>query len=245
MKFKFIFPFIIKFMQSVNQVVLLAGGKGTRMREMTEDLPKPMVRIGNFPVLDHLMKIFNNFGEFKFIVCTGYLEEKIREYYKNKDGVEVVFTGIETQTGGRIKKIADKLDDNFIVTYGDGLANVNINNLIDFHFSQNTIGTMTVTNPTSRFGLVEFNNNKLVERFVEKPKLQGFVNIGFMVFKNKFLEYLDSNSVLESNPLTNLASAGELSAYIHDGYFEPMDTYREYLNMNKLLKSGNPPWNNF
>jgi len=232
-------------MSSINQVVLLAGGKGTRMREMTEDLPKPMVRIGNIPVLDHLINIFNHFGEFEFIVCTGYLEEKIREYYKNREDVEVVFTGMETQTGGRIKKIAEKLDENFIVTYGDGLANVNINKLIDFHFSQKTLGTMTVTNPTSRFGLVEFDNKNLVEKFVEKPKLQGFVNIGFMVFNNKFLEYLDNQSVLESNPLTNLASDGELSAYIHNGYFEPMDTYREYLNMNKLFKSGNPPWNNF
>jgi len=232
-------------MSSINQVVLLAGGKGTRMREMTEDLPKPMVRIGNIPVLDHLINIFNHFGEFEFIVCTGYLEEKIREYYKNREDVEVVFTGIETQTGGRIKKIAEKLDENFIVTYGDGLANVSINKLIDFHFSQKTLGTMTVTNPTSRFGLVEFDNKNLVEKFVEKPKLQGFVNIGFMVFNNKFLEYLDNQSVLESNPLTNLASDGELSAYIHNGYFEPMDTYREYLNMNKLFKSGNPPWNNF
>jgi len=232
-------------MSKVNQIVLLAGGKGTRMREMTEDLPKPMVKIGNIPVLDHLMKIFNHFGEFRFIVCTGYLEEKIREYYKDNQYVEVVFTGNETQTGGRIKKVADKLDENFIVTYGDGLANVNINKLIDFHFSQKTIGTMTVTNPTSRFGLVEFDNKNLVEKFVEKPKLQGFVNIGFMVFNNKFLEYLDNQSVLESNPLTNLASDGELSAYIHNGYFEPMDTYREYLNMNKLFKSGNPPWNNF
>jgi len=232
-------------MSSINQVVLLAGGKGTRMREMTEDLPKPMVRIGNIPVLDHLINIFNHFGEFEFIVCTGYLEEKIREYYKNREDVEVVFTGMETQTGGRIKKIAEKLDENFIVTYGDGLANVNINKLIDFHFSQKTLGTMTVTNPTSRFGLVEFDNKNLVEKFVEKPKLQGFVNIGFMVFNNKFLEYLDNQSVLESNPLTNLASDGELSAYIHNGYFEPMDTYREYLSMNELFKSGNPPWNNF
>ena len=232
-------------MSSINQVVLLAGGKGTRMREMTEDLPKPMVRIGNIPVLDHLINIFNHFGEFEFIVCTGYLEEKIREYYKNREEVEVVFTGIETQTGGRIKKIAEKLDENFIVTYGDGLANVSINKLIDFHFSQKTLGTMTVTNPTSRFGLVEFDNKNLVEKFVEKPKLQGFVNIGFMVFNNKFLEYLDNQSVLESNPLTNLASDGELSAYIHNGYFEPMDTYREFLNMNKLFKSGNPPWMNF
>lgn len=232
-------------MKSIKQVVLLAGGKGTRMREMTEDLPKPMVRIGNIPVLDHLMNIFNHFGEFKFIVCTGYLEEKVREYYKNKDNVEVVFTGVETQTGGRIKKIAKKLDENFIVTYGDGLANVNIKKLIDFHFSQKTIGTMTVTNPISRFGLVEFNKKNFVKKFVEKPKLQGFVNIGFMVFNNNFLEYLDSNSVLESNPLTNLASDGELSAYVHNGYFEPMDTYREYLNMNSLFKSGNPPWYKF
>ena len=232
-------------MSSINQVVFLAGGKGTRMREMTEDLPKPMVPIGNIPVLDHLMNIFNQFGNFEFIICTGYLQDKIKNYYKNKNNVKIIFTGNETNTGGRIKKIEQHLNDEFIVTYGDGLANVNIKQLIDFYSKAGTIGTITVTNPISRFGLVEFDNDKLVKKFVEKPKLDGFVNIGFMVFNKTFLKYLNNNSILESEPLIKLATENELSAYVHNGYFEPMDTYREYLSMNELWNSGSPPWMKF
>ena len=139
-------------------------------------------------------------------------------------------------------KLREFLDEEFMITYGDGLANVNITELINFHKSKKTIGTLTVTNPVSRFGLVEFDKSKIVKKFVEKPKLEGFINIGFMIFKNKFLDYLNENSTLESEPVINLAGDLELSAYVHKGYFEPMDTYREYLNMNKLWELGNPPW---
>ena len=232
-------------MPFLKQVVILAGGKGTRMREMTTDLPKPMVSIGDKPVIDHLIEIFEYFGNFEFVIPTGYLGNIIEEHFKNKKNVRVVETGLDTNTGGRIKKIEDILDERFLVTYGDGLANVNINKLIDFHKKNNSIGTMTVTNPVSRFGLVNFNKESRVESFIEKPKLDGFVNIGFMIFEKNFLKYLNYESTLESKPLAELSKDGELYAFKHFGFFEPMDTYREYLNMNKLYNSGNIPWKNF
>ena len=232
-------------MPFLKQVVILAGGPGTRMREMTTDLPKPMVSIGDKPVIDHLIEIFEYFGNFEFVIPTGYLGNIIEEHFKNKKNVRVVETGLDTNTGGRIKKIEDILEERFLVTYGDGLANVNINKLIDFHKKNNSIGTMTVTNPVSRFGLVNFNKESRVESFIEKPKLDGFVNIGFMIFEKKFLKYLNYESTLESKPLAELSKDGELYAFKHFGFFEPMDTYREYLNMNKLYNSGNIPWKNF
>ena len=229
-------------MSSIKQVVILAGGKGIRMREMTEDLPKPMVPVGGIPVLDHLINIYEKHGNFEYLICSGYLGEIINKRYESVNNVKVIDTGLDTNTGARLLKLREFLDEEFMITYGDGLANVNITELISFHKSNKTIGTLTVTNPVSRYGLVEFDKNKKVKKFVEKPKLEGFINIGFMIFKNKFLDYLNENSMLESEPLSSLADDLELSAYIHKGYFEPMDTYREYLSMNKLWKSGNPPW---
>lgn len=229
-------------MNEIKQVVILAGGKGTRMREMTEDLPKPMVPIGGKPVLDHLINIFSKQGSFEFIICTGYLGEKISSYYENNLNIKVVFTGDDTETGGRLYKIKNMLNDNFLLTYGDGLANVNIKKLISLHSRHNRTGTVTVTNPVSRFGLIEFDDSLKVEKFIEKPKLDGFINIGFMAFNSNIFNYLNENSILESDPLKNLSSDEELYANIHEGYFEPMDTYREYLNMNKLFQTGNAPW---
>ena len=229
-------------MSSIKQVVILAGGKGTRMREMTEDLPKPMVPIGGIPVLDHLINIYKKHGNFEYLICSGYLGETIKKHYESVNNVKVIDTGLDTNTGGRLLKLKEFLDEEFMVTYGDGLANVNITELINFHKSKKTIGTLTVTNPVSRFGLVEFDRNNKVIKFIEKPVLNGFINIGFMIFKNNFLDYLNDNSILESEPLINLSNNSELSAYNHKGYFEPMDTYREYLSMNKLWDSGNPPW---
>jgi len=229
-------------MNSIKQVVILAGGKGTRMREMTSDLPKPMVKIGNLPVLEHLLNIFKKYDEFEFLICSGYLGEVIEDYFSEFKNVKIVDTGIETNTGGRIVKIKKYLNESFIVTYGDGLANVNISNLIKFHQGHKKKSTITVTNPISRFGLVKFNKENLVNDFVEKPKLPGYVNIGFMVFQKDALEYFEENSVLELEPLKRLVADKELKAFVHEGYFEPMDTYREYLHMNELWNSGSPPW---
>lgn len=214
------------------------------MRVLTESLPKPMVTIGSEPVLQHLINIFNFYSSFEFIICSGYKSEIIEKHFDGVKNVKVIFTGEETNTGGRLYKIRDLLEPNFLFTYGDGLANVNIKKLINFHFLQDSIGTLTVTNPTSRFGLVEFDKNNFVNNFIEKPKLEGFVNIGFMIFNNKILEYLDENAVIEEEPLSALSIDGQLKAFIHDGYFEPMDTYREYVKMNALWEKGSAPWTN-
>lgn len=232
-------------MATIKQVVLLAGGKGTRMREMTETLPKPMVPIGDIPVLEHLINIFERFGEFNYLICSGYKGYVIEEYFKDNPKVTVIDTGEETNTGGRIFKISDYLDENFIVTYGDGLANVPIDKLINSFLRNNKIGTMTVTNPRSRFGLVEFDSDQIVKSFIEKPILDGYINIGFMAFNKKILDFLGEDATLETEPLHSLVEISELSAFIHNGYFEPMDTYREYLQMNELWESGEPPWENF
>ena len=232
-------------MSSINQVVILAGGKGTRMGEMTSSTPKPMVEIGGKPVLVHLMEIFDSFDNFEYLICTGYLGDIIENYFSEYSNVMTIHTGDETPTGGRIKKIEKYLNENFIVTYGDGLANVNIDKLIDFHIKHEKIGTITVTNPESRFGLVEFNDTNKVTSFIEKPTLQGHVNMGFMVFNKKFISYIDELSTLESKPIENLANDGELYAYEHLGFFKPMDTYREYLMFNNLWESNEKPWLNF
>tara|TARA_X000000368_G_scaffold149654_1_gene118107 strand:- start:2479 stop:3183 length:705 start_codon:yes stop_codon:yes gene_type:complete len=233
-------------MKKISQVVLLAGGKGTRMREMTENLPKPMVQIGGKPVLEHLINIFSLFGDFEFIICSGYLGDEISSYFSNRKNIKVIDTGLETPTGGRLYNVSDYLNNDFIVTYGDGLANVNIESLIDFHLQHENIGTITVSNPTSRFGLVKFDDNSVVEDFIEKPKLtKDYVNIGFMVFNKRFINYLNKDSTLETEPLVSLSQEKELRAFIHNGYFEPMDTYREYIELNKLWESGETPWLNY
>ena len=226
----------------VNQVVLLAGGKGTRMRELTETIPKPMVKVGELPVLEHLINIFEFFNDFSYLVASGYKGEIIDNHFKNFDNVKTIFTGDETNTGGRVFKLKDNLDDIFIVTYGDGLANVNINELIKFHNSHNKIGTITVTNPISRFGLVDFDNNNIVKKFIEKPKLDGFVNIGFMVLNKQVFNYLNEDLPFENEPLVNLAKNKELGAFKHHGFFRPMDTYREYLELNDLWGKNKAPW---
>lgn len=229
-------------MKKINQVVILAGGRGTRMREKTETLPKPMVRIGNKPVLLHLIEIFQHFQNFEFIVCTGYKSEIIQNYFKNFKNVKTIYTGLNTNTGGRLYRIKNFLEENFLFTYGDGLANVNIKNLINNHFKKNKIGTITVANPRSRFGLVEFDKNLLVKKFTEKPTLEGYVNIGFMVFNREIVNELNKNSILETTPLINLVNKRELSVNIHKDFFEPMDTYRDYIELNRLWKNGNAPW---
>ncbi len=230
----------------IKQVVILSGGKGTRMREMTESLPKPMVPIGGIPVLEHLMNIFNRFDEFEFIFSTGYKSEIIEEYFKGKKNIRIVNTGEETPTGGRVFRLSEYLDEEFIVTYGDGLANVNIGKLISHHKKHTNLATITVANPISRFGLVEFDEKYIVKNFVEKPRLKNVnINIGFFVFKKDVIAYLNKDSTLETTPLRKLSEESKLSAFVHNGYFEPMDTYREYIQLNEYWETGNPPWLDF
>jgi len=252
------------------KVVILAGGLGTRMREETEFRPKPMVEVGGKPVLWHIMKTYASHGHTDFVICTGYKGEQIKDYFYNyssrnsdftvrlghKDSatfhgahdefewsVTVADTGQETPTGGRIKKVKPYLDgEPFLATYGDGIANVDITSLIDSHKNHGKVATLTTSNPTSRFGMVELDDNNNVVRFSEKPELTGSVNIGYFVFENAVFDFLDDDSVLEQAPLTEMANANQISAFPHHGFWQPMDTYREAKLLNELWQSGSPPW---
>ena len=248
------------------KVVLLAGGKGTRIREETDITPKPMIKVGKIPVIEHIMNRYIKFGLNDFLICTGYKSEVINNYFANYSttrdfsintsnnsitpssklpdfNLEVIFTGDETETGGRIYKIRDKIEeDTFIVSYGDCLANVDLDKLINFHKNKNKIATITVTKLHSRFGFVELDDESLVNSFREKEREKQLYSIGFMVFNKKVFDYLDDNVTLEKEPFTNLVKDEEIVAFEHEGFFEPMDTYREYLKLNKLWDSGNAPW---
>jgi glucose-1-phosphate cytidylyltransferase len=252
------------------KAVLLAGGLGTRMREETEFRPKPMVEVGGRPVLWHIMKNLGHFGITDFIVATGYKSDMIKEYFLNygarnndftielgkKDSltfhdahdeahwtVTVAFTGDDTPTGGRVHKVARYLDDEqFLVTYGDGLADVDIRALRAFHDAAGTLATVTTVQPFSRFGVMDVGDGGKVSSFREKPRLEGWVNIGFFVMEPGALAYLDDTSVLEEQPLARLAGDGQLSAYRHTGFWQPMDTYRESRLFNDMWDSGSAPW---
>ncbi|MGK2956809.1 MAG: glucose-1-phosphate cytidylyltransferase [Acidimicrobiales bacterium] len=252
------------------QVVLLAGGLGTRLREETEFRPKPMVEVGGKPILWHIMKSFAHFGLREFVVCIGYRGEVIKDYFWNYEArtndftvhlgsehrveyhdrhdesdwrVTVADTGAETMTGGRVKRIQRYVEgERIIVTYGDGLADVDIDALLRFHASHGRLATVTTIRPLSRFGVMDLEPNGTVLQFREKPITDEYVNAGFFVFESQVFDYLDEECILEQAPLEALAREGQLVAYRHDGFWQPMDTYREYTMLNELWNSGNAPW---
>jgi glucose-1-phosphate cytidylyltransferase len=253
------------------QVAILCGGLGTRLREETEYRPKPMVEIGGKPILWHIMKSYAHYGFNDFVLCLGYRGNMIKEYFLNYEAMNNDFTiclgqkshlsfngaheeqafrvtladtGQETMTGGRIKRIEKYVqDDTFMITYGDGLANVNIRELLAFHKSHGRMATVTTVHPVSRFGMLETSHDDVVTGFTEKPLLDGWASAGYLVFDRKLFDYLDGDGcVLEREPLERLAAEGELMAYRHDGFFFAMDTYREYLHLNELWASGKAPW---
>ena len=251
------------------KVVLLAGGFGTRMRGDTDFGPKPMVKIGGKPVLWHIMKIFAAQGFNEFIICAGYKGEHIKEYFHNyrfynsdftvtigsEDSIEfvsnqidqqlkvtVVDTGINALTADRILQIRPFIgNEPFFCTYGDGIADVNISELIKTHQRTKTIATLTTTKPTSRFGLVETDEQGIVTEFSEKPVLETMVNIGYFLFEPQIFDFLGPFA-LETKPLTELAEINQLSAYKHEGFWHPMDTQRELEELNSIWDSGNAPW---
>jgi len=254
------------------KAIILCGGQGTRLREETEFRPKPMVEVGGRPILWHIMKIYAKHGIREFILCLGYQGQLIKEYFLNYEAmnndfsislggrkqieyhgqheeqdfrVTLVDTGADTMTGGRVKRIEPHLDgDLFMVTYGDGLADIDIRKLLDFHCSHGKIATVTAVRPLSRFGLLDIDEAGTVRSFAEKPQTEGWINAGFFVFHRRFLDYLDEGDgcVMEQRPLARLAEEGQLAAYRHDGFFFAMDTYREYETLNRIWDSGRAPW---
>ena len=252
-------------------VVILCGGKGTRLREETEYRPKPMVEIGPQPILWHIMKSYGAHGLDRFLLCLGYKGWEIKQYFlrykemhcdftvamdgslplevHNQDGFEswrvtCAETGAETATGARLWKVRQYVDaGTFCFTYGDAVSDVDVDALLDFHWSQGRIATVTGVHPTSRYGEIRIDGPKAVE-FDEKPTAEGVVSGGFFVFQREVFNYLDDdpNLFLEQRPLRNLARDGQLSVYLHEGFWHPMDTYRDYLHLNDLWKRGETPW---
>jgi glucose-1-phosphate cytidylyltransferase len=255
----------------MTKVVILCGGKGTRLREETEHKPKPMVGIGGKPILWYIMKTFSYYKLYDFVLCLGYKGEAIKEYFNNYDimngdfkvniatmernvfikntdelnwNITLANTGQNTMTGARIKKIEKYIDgDYFIATYGDAVADININELISFHKKMGKIATLTGIRPSSKYGELETSGN-LVTKFNEKPRVSNYVNGGFFVFEKKIFDYLnsDENCVLETIPLEMLSKDNELAIFKHDGYWQCMDTYRDYEDLNEKFDRNDTPW---
>ncbi|MES9934835.1 MAG: glucose-1-phosphate cytidylyltransferase [Sedimenticola sp.] len=250
--------------------MILAGGYGSRLSEETMDRPKPMVEIGGRPILWHIMKTFSLYGYNEFVLCLGYKGHMIKEYFSNyflhlsditvdlSDNtisyhrsnaepwqVTMVDTGIDTMTGGRIKRVERFLDgERFMMTYGDGLINMDLNSLVNAHVDSGKRATVTAVQPRGRFGALTIGEENTVDSFLEKPKGDGdWINGGFFVLEPEVLDYIDSDaSIWEQAPLENLAAEGELNAYRHTGFWMPMDTLRDKRELDEMCRSGNAPW---
>lgn len=262
------------FNPSLIPVAILCGGKGTRLKEETEFRPKPMVTIGDRPMIWHIMKIYAQFGFRNFMLCLGYKGDMIREYFINYDWnhsdillelgeqkitklqskydeenwrIWLVNTGQETMTGGRLKRLRHHLESSdseiFCATYGDGVANVDLSHLLEYHQSHGRLATVTAVRPASRFGELMIENN-LVTSFKEKPQTsEGWINGGFFVLNRKVLDLISGDeTVFESEPMKVLASMGELAVYHHSGFWQCMDTYRELELLNELCLKNQAPW---
>ena len=254
-------------------VVLLAGGLGTRLKEETEIRPKPMIEVGGLPILWHIMKIFAAHGHKEFVICLGYKGEIIKDFFLNYSArhgsltvdlgsgerahldrsgcedwkVHLLETGANTMTGGRVKRAAAFLGNRrFFMTYGDGVANVDINALLAFHERTGKSATLTAVRPPARFGGLKINNG-LVEHFEEKPQLgEGWINGGYMVFEPSVADHIESDATfLEREPLEAMADAGQLAAYQHSGFWQCMDTVRDLDLLRDLWDKGVAPWRNW
>tara|TARA_B100000900_G_scaffold241675_1_gene205553 strand:+ start:62 stop:763 length:702 start_codon:yes stop_codon:yes gene_type:complete len=229
------------------KVVILAGGFGTRLSEYTNEIPKPMVPVGGKPILEHIMEIYSNFGHNEFYVAVGYKQEVIRDYFKNKKknwNITIEDTGVGTLTGGRLKKLEKYLkDDTFSLTYGDGVSDLNIDKLLNFHKSNKKLATITAVRPPARFGALEINNNVVV-KFKEKIQSdENWINGGFFIFEPKIFDYLkDDKTILEKQPLETLSEKKELVAYKHFGFWQCMDHKSDKDNLDKLIESKKASW---
>lgn len=255
------------------KVVILAGGYGTRLSEETVNIPKPMVEIGGKPILWHIMKSYSNYGFNDFVICLGYKGYIIKEYFANyflhqsdvtfdmKNNkmeihdshaepwsVTLIDTGLDVLTGARVKRVEKYVDtEQFMLTYGDGVSNVNINNLIKFHNEMGKIATLTAVQPAGRFGALRVNEDNLITKFNEKPKGDNvWINGGFFVLEQEFFDYIgnDSQTILETDVLAPLAEKGELAAYKHSDFWQCMDTVRDKNYLEELIKDNNTPWLN-
>lgn len=228
------------------KVVILCGGKGTRMQELTQTIPKPLVKIGDKPILWHIMKIYAHQGFKDFILCLGYKGNKIKEYFKKqkKWSIEFVDTGLDTNTGGRIKRVERYIDDDtFFVTYGDGVANINLHDLLNYHKKQNKIATLTGVKPILQFGVINLDSNGTILSFKEKPVSNYWVNGGFFVFNKKVFDFIKGDKdILEKEVFEKLVKNKNLSVYKFSGFWRCMDTYKDNMLLNDLWKNKKAQW---
>lgn len=252
------------------QTVVLCGGKGIRLREYTEAVPKVLVEIGAHPILLHVMRSYAEQGFNEFILALGYLGDRVKEYFIDQHGwhgrdvrlllgssepptllenesdgwsITLADTGLETNTGGRIKQLRPHLrDDVFFATYGDGVSDIDLRRLLEFHSAHGRIATVTVVRPRLTFGLLEVAGDDRVTTFQEKPQLDGWINGGFFVFDQRIFEYLEDDSVLEREPMERLAAEGQLMAFRHTGFWACMDTAKDQADLNTAWVSGQAPW---
>lgn len=231
------------------RVVILCGGRGTRLRERTREIPKPLVEIGGEPIVGHVISLYATQGFSRFLLATGYKGEMIERYAAARgrsDGVSVecIDTGLDTPTGGRLKLLEDRLRDEetFCATYADGLADIDLGRLLDFHAKHGSLASMTVVRPALQFGVTELAEDGRVTGFREKPRSEHWINGGFFCLRRDALDYMRADSVLEREPLERMAAAGELRAYRHDGFWECMDTYKDAVALNDLWAAGAAPW---
>ena len=251
------------------KVIILAGGFGTRLSEYTDVIPKPMVKIGGIPIIWHIMQRYSLYGHEDFYLALGYKSEVIKDYFINYNNLNsdllidfnkrkitslkkskenwkttLIHTGVNSQTGGRLKRLENFINDEvFMLTYGDGLSNINFDKLLDFHFKHGKIATITAVHPTARFGELILNNDT-VTSFKEKPQMNnGWINGGFFVFNKEIFSFLDDDQcILEGAPLENLVAEGELMAYKHEGFWQCMDTKRDLDYLNRLWENNKKLW---
>ena len=229
------------------KAVILAGGYGTRISEESHLRPKPMIEIGEKPILWHILKTYSSYGINEFVICCGYKGEQIKEYFTNFNSetwkIELVDTGLDTMTGGRLKRIQSHIDDTFCVTYGDGLGNIDINNLISFHREKKSTATLTAVHPPERFGVLSLNDDYVTEFHEKHSGESSWINGGFFVFEPEIFDYLDDDmTVLEKFPLETLAKENKLTAFKHTGFWYPMDTLREKKYLENLWATEKAPW---
>lgn len=244
---------------AVVKVVILCGGKGTRLAEETLVTPKPLVEIGGIPIVSHIINHFLKYGYSDFILATGYKSENFDNYLSDSNSnnrlshfrggtprLSICNTGLETLTGGRLLRLRNELssEENFMLTYGDGLANIDVSRLENFHRSHAKIASVTAVRPPARFGVIKIDNQSKVKYFQEKNQTDsGWINGGFFTFSHKIFDYLaDDQTILEDTPLRKLTSEGELMAYRHEGFWQCMDTLRDREYLEELWDSGSAPW---
>ena len=229
------------------KAVILAGGHGTRISEESNIIPKPLIEIGGKPILWHIMKIYSAYKIDDFIICLGYKGEKIKEYFEQFDSklwnIQLIDTGLDTMTGGRLKRIQDKIDNTFCMTYGDGVSDVNLNNLLTFHKEKKSLATLTAIHPPERFGVLNLSGDYVTEFHEKHTGESSWINGGFFVFEPEIFDYLQNDStVLERAPLETLAKEQKLSAFKHNGFWHPMDTLRDKKYLEDLWTSEKAPW---